>query len=233
MRIGVFAYNFNHWKTQAGIQNLVYSGYKPEVIFAADKVSLNFYQSKIRMSPKDLYLTHPRELASFYKIDYHVSPHNSEATSNLAKEYNLDLGIVLGARILKPSSFLPFSKGVMNMHPGLLPINRGLDTIKWAIIKRMPQGVSTHIIDDKIDCGQLIQSDRIAIYKDDTLLDLKIRIQNLEQKMMISSIKMLENKGLQNLNMLEGGSYNKSVPPELESTLSEEFLRYKEVFAVA
>ena len=40
----------------------------------------------------------------------------------------------LGARILKPSAFSPFRKGVMNMHPGILPDNRGLDTIKWAIL---------------------------------------------------------------------------------------------------
>ena len=47
MKIGVFAYNFKHWKTQAGIQNLCMAGYKPEVVLAADPVKLNFYQSKI------------------------------------------------------------------------------------------------------------------------------------------------------------------------------------------
>jgi len=32
MRIGIFAYDFEHWKTQQGIQNLVLSKNKPEVI---------------------------------------------------------------------------------------------------------------------------------------------------------------------------------------------------------
>jgi len=56
LRIGVFAYNFKRWKTQAGIQNLCISGFKPEIIFAADPVELKFYKSKIRIAPKDLFL---------------------------------------------------------------------------------------------------------------------------------------------------------------------------------
>ena len=32
MNIGVFAYNFPHWKTQEGIHNLVLAGYKPKII---------------------------------------------------------------------------------------------------------------------------------------------------------------------------------------------------------
>ena len=57
-----------------------------------------------------------------------------------------------------------------------------MDTIKWAIINRLPQGVTTHIIDDKIDRGFLIEKENIVLYEDDTLLDIQIRIQNLEQK---------------------------------------------------
>ncbi len=62
MNIGVFAYNFPHWKTQEGINNLIISGNKPKVIFAADPVKLNFYKSKIRITPKDLYLNHLKKI---------------------------------------------------------------------------------------------------------------------------------------------------------------------------
>jgi len=44
-----------------------------------------------------------------------------------------------------------FKIGVLNMHPGILPDNRGLDTIKWAIMKDMKQGVSCHLISKEID----------------------------------------------------------------------------------
>lgn len=226
MNIGIFAYNFPHWKTQEGINNLILSGNKPKVIFAANPVKLNFYKSKIRITPKDLYLTHPKEIARHHGIDYKVVIHNSEETKNLVKEYNLDLGIILGARILKPIVFENFTIGVLNMHPGLLPENRGLDNIKWAILDNIPQGVTTHLIDKSIDRGKCVLKEEIKIYKDDSLVDLNIRIQNLEQKLMINSIEFL--KEFEPLNTLGEGNYYKSVPEYLEKTLDSKFNEYKQ-----
>ena len=228
MKIGIFAYNFRHWKTQAGIQNLCMAGYKPEVIFAADPVELKFYQSKIRVSPKDLFLWHPKELCDFYSIDYHVVRHNSEETATMVKEASLDLGIILGARILKPVSFRNFSIGVMNMHPGILPQNRGLDNLKWAIIDKKPQGVTTHLINDKIDRGQQILQEKIKIYEDDTLLDIHLRLQHLEQKLMIDSVSVLSRSS--KLKTIEKGTYYKSVPPEREAKMIQMFDDYKREF---
>lgn len=230
MNIGVFAYNFPHWKTQEGINNLILSGNKPKVIFAANPVKLNFYKSKIRITPKDLYLTHPKEIARQHEIDYKIVTHNSEETKNLVKEYNLDLGIILGARILKPIAFENFTIGVLNMHPGLLPENRGLDNIKWAILDNIPQGVTTHLIDKSIDRGKCILKEEIKIYKDDSLVDLNIRIQNLEQKLMINSIEFL--KEFEPLNTLEKGNYYKSVPEYLEKILDLKFNEYKNKYGI-
>lgn len=226
MNIGVFGYNFPHWKTQEGINNLIISGNKPKVIFAADPVKLNFYKSKIRITPKDLYLTHPKKISEQHGIDYKIVVHNSEETKNLVKEYNLDLGIILGSRILKPTVFENFNIGVLNMHPGLLPENRGLDNIKWAILDDIPQGVTTHLIDESIDRGRFILKEKIKIYKDDSLIDLNIRIQNLEQKLMVNSIEFL--KEFEPLNVLEEGNYYKSVPEHLEEILDLKFNEYKQ-----
>src|SRR3989338_9134553 len=72
MRIGVFAYNFKHKKTQEGLLWLMLHGYKIECILAADPVQLNFYQSKIRVSQKDMEYMHPSEIAKKLEIPYHV-----------------------------------------------------------------------------------------------------------------------------------------------------------------
>jgi folate-dependent phosphoribosylglycinamide formyltransferase PurN len=225
MNIGVFAYNFPHWKTQEGINNLIINGYKPKLILATNPVKLNFYQSKIRITPKDLYLHHPKDLAKFYDIPYKIIVHNSQETADLVKEYNLDLGIILGARILKPIAFKNFNIGVLNMHPGILPENRGLDNVKWAVINNYPQGVTTHLIDDKIDRGKLIDKQTIKIYKDDTLMDFHIRIQNLEQKMMIEALKLIPS--IKKFKKLDIGNYYKSLPPEIEDKLNYYLDKYK------
>jgi phosphoribosylglycinamide formyltransferase-1 len=225
MNIGIFTYNFPHWKTQEGLHNLFLHGYKPQVILAANPVKLNFYQSKIRIAPKDLFLQHPIDLAKRYDIDYHVVEHNSERTANIVKQYNLDLGIILGARILKPIAFENFNIGVLNMHPGILPENRGLDNVKWAIINGHAQGVTTHLIDSKIDRGVMIEQETIDIYHDDTVMDMHIRIQHLEQKLMISSIEKVKNGKMG--NKLEQGNYYKSVPEDIEQTLLTKLKQYK------
>ena len=41
MNIGVFAYNFPHWKTQEGIHNLVLSGFKKIEIVDLDTIDVS------------------------------------------------------------------------------------------------------------------------------------------------------------------------------------------------
>jgi methionyl-tRNA formyltransferase len=229
MRIGIFGYNFRHWKTQEGIQNLVLSGNKPSVVFAADPVELKFYKSKIRIAPKDLFLFHPRSIAQSHSIDYHVVEHNSHEVVERIKNKNLDLGIVLGARILKKEVINSFNIGVLNMHPGILPENRGLDNIKWAIVENMPIGVTCHLINSEIDRGSIISRSNIKIYKDDTLVDIHIRVQNLEQKMMLKSIDILRS-GNRDFEPAASGRYFRGMPKEVEENLLCVFEEYKNAF---
>ena len=229
MRIGVFCYNFKHWKTQAGLQNLFLAGYQPSLALAADPVDLKFYKSKVRITPKDLFLVHPADICEKYKVDYKVVKHNSQETCALVKEHDLDLGIVLGARILDQEVIQSFNLGVLNMHPGILPDNRGLDNIKWSLIKNLPIGVTCNLIDDKIDRGRLVAREQINVYEDDSLLDLHLRVQNLEQKMMIDSIGILSQADVKELEELTSGSYYRSVPWELERDISLYFEEYKKV----
>ena len=228
LKIGVFAYNWPHYKTQAGLINLSAAGFTPDLVLAADPVELKFYKSKIRVAPKDLYVNDTSKLCSLLSVPCEVVVHNSEKCVNLIKEKNLDIGVILGARILKKNIIESFNIGVINMHPGILPENRGLDNLKWAIIKDLDQGVTSHLIDSKIDKGRLIDRKKIKVYKDDTLVDIHLRIQSLEQKMMIESIERLfKERNLEAFEILgEGETYHRSVPPEIEKDLMNLFEAY-------
>ena len=230
MDIGVVVYNFEHKKTQEGLLNLFLNGYKVECILAADPVQLDFYQSKIRITPKELQYTHPHKIADVLKIPYYVVPHNSKECINLVKKHKLDLGIILGARILKKNIFYAFKVGIINMHPGLIPQNRGLDNIKWAIIKGLKQGVTVHMINEKIDHGKIILQKDISIYQDDTLLDIFLRIQNQEQVLMIESLKILENGKRNFIDIGDDGNYFQSVTPDIEKSLFNKFDKYKKMY---
>ena len=130
MKIGVFVYNWSHWKSQVGLLNLILNDFNPECVLAADPVELKFYKSKVRIGPKDLFLHSSSHICSKFNIDYRVIVHNSDECAQIIREKNLDIGIILGARILKQHIIDSFNLGVINMHPGLLPDNRGLDNLK-------------------------------------------------------------------------------------------------------
>lgn len=232
LKIGVFAYNFEHKKTQEGLVHLFLNRYQVSCILAADPVELKFYQSKIRVTPKGLRFMHPKDIAERLNMPYYVVGHNSAECETLIKRYKLDVGIILGARILSDRIIDSFKIGVLNMHPGLLPQNRGLDNLKWAILNGLKQGVSCHFIDKKIDRGRLIIQKEIPVYKDDTLLDINLRLQNMEQISMIESLRMIES-GKNNFPEVEEGNYFGAVPEDLESVLLEKFVEYKNNLALS
>ncbi|MEK6840204.1 MAG: formyltransferase family protein, partial [Nanoarchaeota archaeon] len=121
LRVGAFVYNFEHKKTQEGLFNLYLDDTPVVCALAADPVPLTFYQSKIRIAPKGLSYAHPRTIAQKLGIPYHVVSHNSQECEDLVRSYNLDVGVILGARILKEPIINAFNVGVLNLHPGLLP----------------------------------------------------------------------------------------------------------------
>ena len=181
----VFGYNFPHWKTQNGLINLWLNGYKPFIILQ-DKKELNFKQSNYRITPKDEYLIDPKILCNKLGFKYIVCDHDVWNGED-------ELGVILGARILKRETIERFSKGILNLHPGILPGNRGLDNLKHSLLKNLPIGVTAHFIDHRIDMGRILRTKEIKIYADDTIRDLYIRQRNLEQELMIEVLRDLDN----------------------------------------
>ena len=232
MKIGIFTHNWPHKKTYEGVMRLIVEGYKIDCMIGRNPVDdLGFYQSKIRISPKGLMYPDPKQIAERFNIPYYILVHNSEETRRIIQKMGLDIGIILGARILKDYIIDSFNIGILNLHPGILPEVRGLDCHKWAILKDLPQGVTAHLIDKRIDRGKIIKKQIIDVYKDDTLLDIFLRIQNLEQSLMIESLNMTKN-GFRPKITIEQGNYFKSVPDDLEKELLNKFIEYKNNYDV-
>jgi len=229
MKIGIFTYNFPHYKSQQGIFKLLLSQFNITAIFAANPIKLKFRQSKIRISPKysDVYNT--LHIAESFLINHHVVKHNSEDTIDLVKGYNLDVGIILGARIISQSVIDSFNIGILNMHPGIIPLNRGLDNLKWAILDNLKQGVTSHLISKEIDKGKIIDLQTIEVYEDDTLIDIHIRLQELELKMMIEALEKIKlGKKLNDVN--SDGVYHEALTDSEEERLIASFDSYKKKY---
>ena len=133
MKICVFAYNFKHKRTQDVLMQLVFNSIKVHSVFAANKIKLNFYKSKERVTTNNLIFNHPRDISKSINAKYFVLKHDSNELLKILKKEKFDLGIIAGSRIIKNKIINQFKIGILNMHPGLLPLNRGLDSHKRAI----------------------------------------------------------------------------------------------------
>ena len=226
LRIGVFAYNFPHQKTQEGLLGLFVNGISMECILAQDWRALKVRRSAKRIAPRGLKFSEPRLVAESLGIPFHVVDHDGAACVDLIGEYNLDLGVVLGARILPKTVIDAFSVGILNIHPGALPENRGLDAIKWAVIKGERQVVTAHLIDESIDRGRLVLAEEVEVYTDDSLLDLHVRVMNRQFVVMERAIRRLQDDRV-DLHSIGTGKYRGPVPPDLEISLDKTFLEYR------
>lgn len=206
----IFGYNFKHWKTQQGLINLVSNGYNPSLVILQDKKKLNIPQSKFSIVPKDEYLIEPKKVCEILNLNYVIANHDDYEASGI--------GIILGARILKKKTINQYDK-ILNIHPGILPGNRGLDNLKWALALGLPIGVTAHWIDERIDMGKIIKKETIKIYKHDTIKDLYIRQRNLEQKVLIDVL----NEGMQEGISFEDDNKFSALPECLDKIINNKY----------
>lgn len=92
-------------------------------------------------------------------------PSTQQAIAALAPD--LGVSVLFGYR-LKPEILRLFPRGVINLHPSLLPYNRGEHPNIWSIVDRTPAGVSLHYVNEELDAGDLIAQREVPVGPTDT-----------------------------------------------------------------
>jgi folate-dependent phosphoribosylglycinamide formyltransferase PurN len=225
----LFTYNFHHQKTQNLIFYCQYYGYSIDAVFAAEWRDLGFPEPKLRTGLHTLGTIHPADLCRKFAIPYHVVDHNSNEAIELLSEMQPKIGLIAGARILYSEVIDQFSKGIINFHPGLIPEVRGLDCVQWAIFEGHRIGVTSHLIDGRVDAGCIIKKIELPEYPDDTILDLGERLNQGQLKIFFETIDSVTNDYQDSFTFIEKGAKppNSHFPTEL---LPELAIRFAERF---
>ena len=96
------------------------------------------------------------------------------------KALNANLQIVVAFRMLPKVVWQMPKFGTFNLHASLLPAYRGAAPIHWAIINgETKTGVTSFFIDDKIDTGEIILQEEIAVLTDETVGTLHDKLMHL------------------------------------------------------
>ena len=188
MKLAVFAYDFPHSKSQDILTRLWLEEHEVGLVLAAPKRALSNRVPSLRIKPRREGSMHPAALAARIGVDYVVKDHDHEDVIRLLKTHEIDLGVVAGARILPPRVIEAVPYGILNLHPGLLPEIRGLDALKWSVVRGFPPGVTAHLIDERVDAGRIVIREPIAVHPDDSLLDLSIRLADTQVRILSAAI---------------------------------------------
>lgn len=80
-----------------------------------------------------------------------------------------DIGMsVFFGFLVRPDLLRLLPHGCINLHPALLPHNRGANPNVWSIVDRSPAGVTLHYMDEGIDTGDIIAQRHVPVDVVDT-----------------------------------------------------------------
>ena len=96
--------------------------------------------------------------------------------------FSPDLLVLAGfMRILTPQFVAHYAGRLLNIHPSLLPLFKGLHTHRQALVAGVKEhGASVHLVTAELDHGPVLAQAKVAVYPDDTEATLAARV--LEQE---------------------------------------------------
>ena len=104
-----------------------------------------------------------------------------------------DLIVIVAFRILPREIFNIPKYGSVNLHASVLPKYRGAAPINWALINGESEtGVTTFFLNDKVDTGNIILTEKCGITEDDDAGSLHDKLAVLGANALMSTINLIE-----------------------------------------
>ena len=169
----------------APLDNLIKNGYKVVgVVTVADKASgrgLKVNESAVKK----------------YAVEHNipvlqpVSLKDPEFLSAL-KAWKADLFVVVAFRMLPKVVWEMPPLGTFNLHAALLPQYRGAAPINWAIINGdKATGVTTFMIDDGMDTGNIIHREQCLIGPDENVGELHDKLMDIGSELVLQTVETI------------------------------------------
>ena len=124
-----------------------------------------------------------------------LQPENLKSNEFISQLHDLsaDIFVVVAFRMMPKSIWSIPKHGTFNLHASLLPQYRGAAPINWAIINDEKEtGVTTFLIDEKIDTGNILLSQKINIEKEDNAGSLYDKLMTIGKELVIETLNCIE-----------------------------------------
>ncbi|MDF2672852.1 MAG: methionyl-tRNA formyltransferase [Clostridiales bacterium] len=113
---------------------------------------------------------------------------------NLLKDINPDTIVVVAFGQILPREVLEIPRyRCVNVHASLLPELRGAAPINWSIIRGNDKtGVTTMLMNEGVDTGDILLKSEIVINKNDTYEEIHDKLMNIGANLLIETLSRIE-----------------------------------------
>lgn len=134
---------------------------------------------------------------------------NSEDAYNFTKSKTPDIIIVSGTRLVKSKMLSIKTKyGILNLHTGLSPyIKGGPNCTNWCIATKQYHLIGNTImwIDEGIDSGNILTTEKTEVNWNGSLLDIHIDVMEHAHELYLKAVKFIQEGGKSNIPQAEIG----------------------------
>jgi methionyl-tRNA formyltransferase len=124
---------------------------------------------------------------------WEVSRMSDPETINLFSQYQPDIMCVACFSLYIPRTILDIPRlGCLNVHPSLLPTNRGPDPLFWTFHDGEHEtGVTIHMMDEGMDTGPIVAQEKLVVPDGITYIQLETECAALGGKLLSRSLRQL------------------------------------------
>ena len=136
-----------------------------------------------------------KELAERYSVRVEQpSKIRDDSFDTLINELSPDMICVVAYGKIIPKNILDKPRyGCINVHASLLPKYRGAAPVNWAVIRGEKEtGITTMLMDEGMDTGDILLRESTKIGEDETSLELGDRLSQMGADLLIETIERIE-----------------------------------------
>lgn len=165
---------------------------------------LNKDWSLLTTSIKNLTKKYDTKNVTYREVDS-VNDTDSEA---ILKQFSPDIILQAGAGILKSNIFSIANIATINVHHGLSPYIRGMNSTFWCMYYGLDKiGVTCHVIDKGIDTGPILFQYQYSLKAFDTFVEIQLLLAIQGGNVLIRSVDFLSKNSTFNIAKEEVDSY--------------------------
>ncbi len=155
---------------------------------------------------------------------WEVSRLSDPTVLDLVREYQPDLVCVSCFSLYIPRAILDVPRsGVLNVHPSLLPDNRGPDPLFWTFrLGHEQTGVTIHLMNEQMDAGAIVMQEPLKVNEGESYAELEVRAAQLGGQLLVRAIEQMESGQAVLQEQDESQSHYYSFPSSEDFTIHPE-----------